>query len=442
MRVHSFVLLAVAAMVGCGDDVVVHTDGPPADLSVVDLAGTVDLTIPEDHRVIVNATQFNMDLASAICAHLMMCGRLIAANMQACIEANTPKLGFDENTEISKGRVQINEAQCLAAVMGARCDNSDLGGVFLGKCAKLLNLPMQPSDGTSQCLVGLECVNGYCAHGKADAGTAPEGCPGVCTPFKNLSDACGSDTECNQSVAFCDTGTNKCAAKGGAAATCTDLGHCRDGLYCAGYFTNIASPSGTCTMASGSGNSGDACDTIQDLYTDFPTCGTGLYCKPATGAPPYETRGTCAAKIASGMPCTAPTGFNAAVENPCVDGTGCFQTVGQTMATCQPFAGASQACDAAQASCQETLFCDNVTNPAAPTCKALIADNQPCDPTTNNHCLANAKHGNTNCIGATGSAVCVPEKPYNTTCNPVSDSPACGSDYCSPSNSRCSILCM
>jgi hypothetical protein len=416
MRVHSLVLWGmVAAVAGCGDDVTIN-DGSTPDLSMGDLAGTVDMTIPDDLQVNVSATQFVMDEAAATCAHLMMCGQLSAANMAACIEANTAQIGVDEDTEIAKGRIHINELQCLAAIMGARCDGEDSGGVFLGKCLRLLDKPMQPSDGTSQCLFSGECVKGYCAHGSSDAG--------VCTAFKGLTAACTSDVECDSTMAFCDPGTHQCAALAGVSADCSVIS-CLPNLYC--------DSNSKCAAPTPSGTTGVVCNPFQGISTDVPACAAGFFCKvTATPSP------VCTAKIPMGSNCNPNDAYQSGIDNQCADGSSCYQTVGQANASCQAWAGVSQPCDPANNSCQATLYCDNVTNPAAPVCKALIADNQPCNASTNNHCLAGSAHSGQNCIGS----VCVPDKPYNGTCNPATDDPVCDTGYCSPTNNRCSVLCM
>ncbi|HZS36096.1 MAG TPA: hypothetical protein VFF06_04685 [Polyangia bacterium] len=422
MRVHSLVLVGVLAVGGCGDDLtVMNPDGGGNDLAVGDLAGTVDISIPLDFRAIVTASMFNKDLAQAICMQLVTCGRLDAANMAACVEAHTPNLSIDLDSEAMKGRIQFNEAQCLAAIAGSRCDGEDIGEVFISKCRDLVDIPKEPSDGTSACLASAECINGYCAHGSADAGLAPEGCPGICQPFKVLNATCAIDAECDAVNAYCDSGTKKCTMRPGANGDCTMVG-CQPNLYCNGGKCTAPTPTGT--------TAGAPCNTLQNFSTDTPACGPTFFCKMVL-APTIS--GTCAAKIAMGSPCTpADTPFGG--DNQCVDGSVCAQIGTQTMHTCQAYGSLNADCDPAAGSCKDALYCDSTTK----KCLALLADGASCNPAAN-HCIANSQHGNTNCIGAT--PVCVPEKLPGDACNPATESPACGSNYCDPNKSTCGLLC-
>ncbi len=436
MRVHSLVLLGVVALTGCGDDV-----SPPGgdggadmtpDLSIVDLAGTVDMVIGDDMTKFVSATQFNMDKAAAICQHLLMCGKITAAEMSNCIEANTAALGVDEDTEIALGRVRINELQCISAIQGSRCDNEDVGGVYFEKCALQLDKPMQASDGTSACIIGFECINGYCQHATPDGGaTNPEGCAGVCQPYKTANAACNPNAaypECDPNTTFCDSGTSKCLALPALGGDCSATFLCQPNQYCKATATAGVYQ---CAMAAATGNLGDACDVFQNVGTATPACANGLFCKQ--GASP-----TCQTKIATGQPCT-PSDAVASIDNQCVDGSACYKGGAQTMATCQAYAGVNGDCDPTPGSvsgCQTTLYCDSATK----KCKALIADNMSCDSTLQN-CLAGA----TNCLGSGVAAKCVANINYNNACTPVVDDTVCGGggpgDFCNPANNRCAIQC-
>ncbi|HWE29779.1 MAG TPA: hypothetical protein VHB97_17335, partial [Polyangia bacterium] len=125
MRSKLLLSLFAVGVVGCGD----HNPGPPGqDLSVeMDMSGAVDMSIPDDAKTIVTFTMFAQDYAQALCAHLMTCGQLDSAQLSACLENNLLHTGWDQDVEIMKGRVQINELQCLAALNIARCDSSDVG---------------------------------------------------------------------------------------------------------------------------------------------------------------------------------------------------------------------------------------------------------------------------------------------------------------------------
>src|SRR5262249_26641738 len=140
------VVLVAVALAGCGDDIAANPDQSPSpDLTMTtpppDLAMPVDLTIPFDMVNFVSATQFNTDLATAVCQHLLMCGQLLAANMNACIEEERATLSIDLDDEINHGRIMLNELQCINAVTNARCDNSDLGKVFAHLCSDSIYQP-------------------------------------------------------------------------------------------------------------------------------------------------------------------------------------------------------------------------------------------------------------------------------------------------------------
>ena len=57
-----------------------------------------------------------------------------------------------------KGRMEINELQCLDAINNARCDNSDTVA-WGGKCLQFLYIAHQ-ADGAA-CLADVECTSGY-----------------------------------------------------------------------------------------------------------------------------------------------------------------------------------------------------------------------------------------------------------------------------------------
>jgi hypothetical protein len=413
----------VAVVVGCGD--APGTSDAAADLAGGGDAGSTDMSIPEDAIRLVTATQFDTDLAQAICAHLLMCGQLDAASMAACIEANTTTEPADRDTEILKGRMSINELQCLQAVMNSRCDGADIGQVTIGKCERLLFKPMQPSDGVAQCISSVECVNGYCARTAVDGGAIPpEGCSGVCKPFTAINSTnCVSDEECNIDVAKCDVGgTGKCVALPGANGDCSSDGRCQAGMFCASTMR--------CVQPVAPGQLNDACDPLQSLITSVPACDIGLYCKASTGH--------CATKLTAGalcVPSDTPLDF---ADNQCTDGNACFQTMGQANPQCQAIAGVTQACDAAQPfSCKTTTFCDATTH----ACKALIPDGQPCD-TSAPRCLSGSAFGLNTCVGGGATGQCAPMKAFNQACNPATDANLCPSpDVCSATTNRCALLC-
>ncbi len=440
MRILRLALMGVVGLAGCGDSGVVVPGDGSTDLSMADLSMPPgDMTIPDDFRSFVSATQFDKDFAQAICAHLIMCNKLdnTQSALAACIERNTATEGTDRDTEVMKGRLMINELQCLSAIQNARCDGEDQGKVFVSLCAQLLNIPLQGIGGA--CVATAECTSGYCARGELsnDAGVAPEGCPGTCKSFLSLGAQCQTDESCNTDVARCDSTSGQCVAKPGAGQACANPNDCQVGLFCDPV-------SGQCVNPTSSGAAGDSCNPFESLLTSYPTCAVGLYCKYNFGATPPS--GKCTAKIASGANCTpGDTPFPFA-DNQCTDGLACYQTTGQAAATCQPWAGLNQPCDPTNDTCKETLYCDS----GSKTCKALIADNSACDP-TNDHCLSGSKFGFNNCLGSGTNGLCKASKNFGDACNAPTDDVLCGfavtatgpnGQYCSPSSMTCSVQCM
>src|SRR5438445_5120750 len=104
--------LLVVGVVGCGHGI----PGPTDDMSITNDMAVPDMSIPDDAQKLVTFTQFALDYAKALCAHYMTCGMLDAAQTDACIERNLKHLGWDEDVEIMKGRVSVNELQCLDAI--------------------------------------------------------------------------------------------------------------------------------------------------------------------------------------------------------------------------------------------------------------------------------------------------------------------------------------
>jgi hypothetical protein len=177
----STLLLSIFAigLIGChdhgipmgGDDMTAAND----DMSV----GMDMSMIPDDFRKDVSYTMFAMDLAQALCAHYLACGQLDAAQMPQCIERNLRHTGWDQDVEITKGRMSINELQCLAALNSARCDFSD-SGAWSTRCLQFLYTGHQQNGQT--CIAAAECVSGFCQHAGSDGGMSEQvtGCPGVC----------------------------------------------------------------------------------------------------------------------------------------------------------------------------------------------------------------------------------------------------------------------
>src|SRR6267142_1342600 len=107
--------LLVVGMVGCGHGIPGPGDDMGTDMSVRDDVSWGDMLIPDDAQKLVTFTQFALDFAKELCAHYTKCGMLDAAQTDACVESNLKHLGWDEDVEIMKGRVSVNELQHLPA---------------------------------------------------------------------------------------------------------------------------------------------------------------------------------------------------------------------------------------------------------------------------------------------------------------------------------------
>ena len=194
MRSTLLLSLLAACAVGCGD----HGVPSPDDLAVSDdLSVPTDLSgvVLDDAKHIVTFTMFAKDYADTICAHAMACGQLDPAQLSACVERNLLHTGWDQDVEIMKGRMQINELQCLDAIKASHCDFSDVG-TWSSKCQAFLYNANQ-ADGMP-CVSGSECKSGYCQHGGSDAGMPeqPTGCPGVCAAPKPTGAPCRFAGDC------------------------------------------------------------------------------------------------------------------------------------------------------------------------------------------------------------------------------------------------------
>ena len=450
----TLLLSAVAlALGGCGD----HGLPPPDDMSmsVVDLAVDLDMSIPNDSKHLVTFTMFAQDFAQAICAHYMACGELDSTQMAACIENNLHHTGWDQDVEITKGRVEINELQCLAAVQTARCDFSDVGA-WTSRCEQFLYTGHVANGGA--CVADAECTSGFCQHAGSDAGIASQvtGCPGVCANVKATAAPCRLDAECG-SDSFCDptNGCTKLAPLNQACANSLGAGTgqtCQFGLMCPTF-----SMSPTCVVPSTQSALHGACDPFQGDLTPTPACGTGMYCQlhytqsttactdnsPCVNSSGYcnttagfcmlPTSGTCETKLAAGADCdpnnTGPTAF---INEQCADKSLCLQVGTQTKATCQSFGSANSDCGI-DTDCKVGFYCN------AGKCAAWTADGQACDSasphcaseTQQNVCVADNSDAGTN-------TTCQVTRSFGGTCNPGFEDSLCepsdlpGSSSCAP----------
>lgn len=458
----TFLLSALALAVGgCGD----HGLPPPEDMSmaVEDMSAELDMGIPNDAKKTVTFTTFAQDFAQALCAHYMACGQLDAAQLNACIENQLRHTGWDQDVEIMKNRVEINELQCLDAVNHSRCDNSDINA-WSTRCLQFLYTGHQANG--AACIADVECTSGYCQHAGSDAGIAEQvtGCPGVCAAPKATGAPCRLATDC-ASDSFCDTvTTNQCQKLAALNEQCTNnfLGigsgpACQVGLNCPSFPPTMPP---TCSVPSTKTAVGDDCDPFQGVSTPTPACASGMYCQfqytatttactaggsecnptswcnTTTGFCQDLSGGKCATKLAAGADCDPNNdSFSSFVNDQCADGTVCAQIGTATKYTCTALGGANADC-VDDTNCKFALYC------SGGKCTPWISDGQACDPnapfcmseTQQNVCIAdNADAG--------GATTCQVTKNIGGACNPGFEDSLCepsdlpGSSTCVPNGS-------
>lgn len=457
-----------AAAVGCGDD----SGLPPSqnnDMSAgaQDMAVELDMSIPDDAKRIVTFTMFAADFAQALCTHYMKCGQLDSAQMLQCIERYTRHTGWDQDVEIMKGRMEINELQCLAAVDASRCDSSDISE-WSSRCLRFLYTGHQPIG--AACIAAAECTSGYCQHAGSDAGIVEQvtGCPGMCATPKSPGSSCRLTTDCASGSA-CNFSTGQCYQLGAAGDPCPNaLGKgsgsgCSFGLYCP-LFPTVMPP--TCQTAVMHTSVGDPCDPLQGAAAPMPECATGMYCQlqytqtttACTGVPsdcgtvPYgycnvtagfcmaPSGGKCEPKLAAAAVCDPHNdSFTSFANDQCADGTLCQPVSGQPKSTCQPYGGANADCTR-DTSCKIGFYCK------AGKCTPWFSDGQVCD--TSPHCPSSVQYPQQVCIADNADAgsvtTCEVAKNFGATCTPgfedalcePSDLPAFlgkpSSTYCAP----------
>jgi hypothetical protein len=186
-----------------------------------------------------------------------------------------------------------------------------------------------------------------------------------------------------------------------------------------------------------------ACDPYQgQATTTLAPCGGGMYCQiQYTG--PNPTGGQCEMKLASGAVCDPKNegSFGTSslkADNQCVDGTYCFQLMGQAGPTCQARGSANAACHQFSPNvdtCKYGLYC----NAADGVCVPWFADSAGCD--VNAHCASSSIFQNV-CIADNADAgaykTCQAPKNFGATCAPGFEDSLCApsdivnSTYCAP----------
>ncbi|MDB4969744.1 MAG: Flagellar hook-length control protein FliK [Myxococcales bacterium] len=428
----------VVGVVGCGHGIPGPTDDMAGDMSVSDdMSVSGDMTIPDDAQHLVTYTMFAMDYAKEICAHYMKCGQLDVGQTDACIERNLKHLGWDEDVEIMKGRVSVNELQCLDALKNARCDNSD-SAAWQSRCVTFLHQPHQPNGAT--CLAGVECTSGLCKHGGSDGGAAGvmqvTGCAGTCAPTLALGDQCRLSSDCG-STAYCDPGTGVCTHTPALNEVCA--GFCQFGLLCPSF--PAALPAHCIVPTMQTMLDGD-CDPIQGVTTPTPPCPAAMYCQVQySGA--TAVGGKCKMKVAADTACDPKNdGAYAFAESQCADGTTCHSLTGVAGSeTCHAFGALDGDCvsfGGTTSSCKQGLWCDTTTTPGK--CKAFVVNGGSC-PNSSARC-GSSLPGQATCIDDTSAGgttyTCQPAKNFGAACKPGIEDSLCaasdnaGSTYCAP----------
>jgi hypothetical protein len=465
--IYVFAALSCLAAVGCGDD-----DGLPpggkdlsvgADLAVSgDLSTSADLSAGVDMSSGITWAKFSLDFAQARCARLMSCGQLDAAQLDVCITQNLQLTGWDIDTEIAKGRLLLNETQCIAALAASRCDGSD-SGLWQERCTTLLDVPQQAIGAV--CLSGVECTSTFCAHSVNGAGTAPQpdGCPGLCTAIKPVGAPCQTDEQCGPD-SFCDNDnsnnnviTNTCVAYLGVGDDCGAIENpkqtCHPGTtYCPVFGTP------NCIVPPPSAALGGACDPSQG-FSNVPPCVAGLFCQVNA----TRDGATCQPKIAAGASCNGGDTISSQglelIDNQCVDGTGCFSLDNDpldTAGTCIPYGGSGDTCKQISntiSSCKIGFLCETSgAGVLVGTCVPLLANGAQCSLSAS--CASSTGILQNTCIADNGDAggvlTCQAAKGFGDSCLPDFQGALCwpaadvGTSYCAPTsngNGVCAPLC-
>jgi hypothetical protein len=475
-------LAFVLVVAGCGD----NSGLPPgSDLSgLVDMNAGADLSVgdmgpPVDLEKVVSFAMFAVDYAKTRCSRYMACGQLDQAQFDLCVERQTKHTGWDQDLEIMKGRMQINEAACLQSILNLRCDNSNSDEVP-ASCVTFIYTPHQLDGAT--CLSSKECTGGHCQHSTTDAGTStqPTGCAGVCAPTSlKVGDPCTPGSSDCPAGSYCDGGTSQCVKSAQSGELCYAFGsptpdptkpQCAYPLYCPTFGT-----APTCTQATTQKTLHGACDPFQGVTQTVPPCDTGMYCQvqytdgaacdsvtpcvggyacsaPTNGRCQVPSGGKCETKLTAGTACDPKNeyrwglaglgkgGFQ--VDNQCEDASYCYQLPTDAAPKCQALGAANGDCvtySASLDSCKQALYCDATTK----KCLPWIADSMTC--TTNNRCAGASITQQFVCIADNSDAgshlTCEQFKDYGANCDPLFQQSLCyptdfvagGSTYCAAS---------
>lgn len=215
---------------------------------------------------------------------------------------NAGRMAYDGNAA-RRCLDAFNSADCVSLLSTSISEPLKCDGVFTGLVAE-----------GQDCYDDRECADGlYCDESDGN-------CPGQCTPYTAVGEACFSEEVCDPDIAWCDPENDVCTEKRGDGEDCLLDNDCRDGLRC----DNDTVPS-VCVPL---GLEGDACDArwdcqeslmcVNDICTGqkkkgatcfaglhyegmFLVCEAGLYCDAdiAKGEP----TGSCQSQKGTGEDC-------------------------------------------------------------------------------------------------------------------------------------------
>ena len=244
--------------------------------------------------------------------------------------------------EINLGLVTYSPTQgqaCTAAVNAMTCAAifGSEGVSTPAACDAALVGTVANGTGTAnRCYSSNDCANGFCTWELA-SGT----CPGLCTAYAGLGNACASSVCADGQTCYSVSGTPVCTA---VTSTAGGACPCGGGLWCDG---SGASPICRAPLAQGA-----------SCTSSSQACATGLSCvgTPATCQPTVGLGGTCtpgAEQTVCGLGYTCDPGTNKCVSYP---------KTGESCAGTFVCIGA---------------YCDFTV--ASPICKALVADGGACN---------------------------------------------------------------
>lgn len=220
--------------------------------------------------------------------HKLICDD--AGTLAQAVSSSPPRLTFVPAAgQACIDSIQKWSCQGDGRVQAAACD---LARVFLPN--------VQPAN---TCYHSAECLQGHCD-------IAAGSCDGHCSSYFLSGVDCSKDhAGCEPSSLYCDTVTNKCAARKADGSVCASDRECLP--------SHVCSTLGQCAP----------------YAQRSQTCGAPRDCAPGLGC----ISGQCVGSVADGQPCSV------GAAEPCRPGSACFGPPGQ-QPVCRPIAGEGGAC--------------------------------------------------------------------------------------------------